>query len=108
RRPAAWAAQWRPRTCNEMSHRPPGAAPDSEHPADDPQRIASALDAACRDEALPAQLRELLCRARDALSATASDAEDAHLRYRALFDAVPDPVSILDESGIVLDLNKAG
>ena len=91
-----------------MSRRPPGAAPASEPPADDPQRIASALDAACRDKALPADLRALLCRARDALSATASDAESAQLRYRALFDAVPDPVSVLDESGIVLDLNKAG
>ena len=30
------------------------------------------------------------------------------MRYRALFDAVPDPVSILAEDGTVLDLNKAG
>ena len=29
-------------------------------------------------------------------------------RYRALFDAVPDPVSILAYDGTVLDLNKAG
>jgi len=32
----------------------------------------------------------------------------SHMRYIALFDAVPDPVSILSETGIVLDLNKAG
>ncbi|HEY0334711.1 MAG TPA: EAL domain-containing protein [Stenotrophomonas sp.] len=32
----------------------------------------------------------------------------AQVRYAALFDAVPDPVSILSETGIVLDLNKAG
>ena len=32
----------------------------------------------------------------------------SHMRYVALFDAVPDPVSILSETGIVLDLNKAG
>ena len=91
-----------------MSHRPPSAAPASDSSADEPQRIASALAAACRDTALPAGLRTLLCQARDALEATASDAESAQLRYRALFDAVPDPVSILDERGIVLDLNKAG
>ena len=32
----------------------------------------------------------------------------ADLRYRALFDAVPDPVSVLARDGTVLDLNKAG
>jgi diguanylate cyclase (GGDEF)-like protein/PAS domain S-box-containing protein len=30
------------------------------------------------------------------------------MRYRALFDAVPDPVSVLARDGTVLDLNKAG
>ncbi|MEK5756848.1 PAS domain-containing protein, partial [Acinetobacter variabilis] len=47
-------------------------------------------------------------RAREALLAARSGAEAAHLRYHALFDAVPDPVSILDAQGIVLDLNRAG
>lgn len=50
----------------------------------------------------------LLSRARDELEAAAQDAETARRRYHALFDAVPDPVSILDENGIVLDLNRAG
>ena len=31
-----------------------------------------------------------------------------HDKYRALLDAVPDPVSVLSWDGIVLDLNKAG
>ena len=71
-------------------------------------QIALALDAACRDLAIPADVRLLLAAARDALHSASNDAETARLRYHALFDAVPDPVSILDERGIVLDLNKAG
>ncbi|TDK22316.1 EAL domain-containing protein [Luteimonas aestuarii] len=70
--------------------------------------IVSALEAACRDLSLPAATRALLGRTRDALLAETAAAETARLRYHALFDAVPDPVSILDEDGIVLDLNKAG
>ncbi|KAF1708061.1 PAS domain S-box protein [Pseudoxanthomonas sacheonensis] len=42
------------------------------------------------------------------LRATTTQKDWALLRYRALFDAVPDPVSILAEDGTVLDLNKAG
>ncbi|HRN62371.1 MAG TPA: EAL domain-containing protein [Luteimonas sp.] len=71
-------------------------------------QIVASLEAACRDLSLPTDARELFAKARDALLATGRDAESARLRYHALFDAVPDPVSILDESGIVLDLNKAG
>ena len=71
-------------------------------------QIASALDAACRDLSLSAQARDLLAQARDALRSASTDAETARLRYHALFDAVPDPVSIIDEHGIVLDLNRAG
>lgn len=78
-------------------------------PADDSvASIVASLDAACRDPSTPADTRALLARARDALRDASSDAETARLRYHALFDAVPDPVSILDEDGIVLDLNKAG
>lgn len=70
--------------------------------------IAASLDAACRDLSMPHATRDLLARARDALRSASADAETARLRYHALFDAVPDPVSILDENGIVLDLNRAG
>jgi len=91
-----------------MKRRPPAPASDTVPDVDDPQRIAAALEAACDSPGLPGGMRELLERARDALRASSSDAESAQLRYRALFDAVPDPVSILDERGIVLDLNKAG
>lgn len=85
-------------------HRRPDALPDP----DDPQRVAAALEAACANPSLPSDLLELLSSARRALESVARDAEGADLRYRALFDAVPDPVSILDEQGIVLDLNTAG
>lgn len=71
-------------------------------------QIAAALDAACRDLSLGAHARGLLAQARDALRSASTDAETARLRYHALFDAVPDPVSIIDEHGIVLDLNRAG
>lgn len=70
--------------------------------------IIASLETACRDLSLPADTRALLAAARDALQAASADAETARLRYHALFDAVPDPVSILSAEGIVLDLNKAG
>ena len=75
---------------------------------DDDPGILDALHAASHDPALPDHARLLFERARIALQAASADAESARLRYHALFDAVPDPVSILDEAGIVLDLNRAG
>ncbi len=88
----------------------PRPAPDARPAldADLPADIAAALHDACSDTTLAPNVRELMCRARDALQRAVSDAKTAHLRYHALFDAVPDPVSILDENGIVLDLNRAG
>ena len=71
-------------------------------------RIAAALDAATLTDGMTDETRLLLSEARDALRSAKTDIETAQLRYHALFDAVPDPVSILDENGIVLDLNKAG
>ncbi|NYZ63153.1 EAL domain-containing protein [Luteimonas sp. SJ-16] len=70
--------------------------------------LPDALAAAAADPALPAHARALLRRAHAALLAARADADAAHLRYHALFDAVPDPVSILDADGVVLDLNRAG
>ncbi|MDH5823421.1 EAL domain-containing protein [Luteimonas sp. RD2P54] len=84
------------------------AAAHAAEAAGDPIALAAALEAAAGDATLPSATRRLLADAGDALRAAASDAESSQLRYRALFDAVPDPVSILDERGIVLDLNRAG
>ena len=68
----------------------------------------SALERAAGDPALPDAQRALLERARQALLAAMAEVEREHERYRALFDAVPDPVSVLSWDGTVLDLNKAG
>ncbi|QCU72520.1 EAL domain-containing protein [Luteimonas yindakuii] len=87
---------------------PRRADADDAAPGDDPERIAEALDAAADDRGIAAATRVLLVHAAAALRTSRADAERARLRYDALFDAVPDPVSILDERGIVLDLNRAG
>ena len=36
------------------------------------------------------------------------EADSLRRRYTSLFDAVPDPVSIIDPEGRIIDLNKAG
>ncbi|GAB3505518.1 sensor domain-containing protein [Pseudoxanthomonas daejeonensis] len=84
----------------------------------DPEAVLAALERALRepalqepalhDRALPHGTRLLLQQAHDALSHALAEGESARVRYHALFDAVPDPVSVLSETGIVLDLNKAG
>ena len=66
------------------------------------------LDQARHDPAQDATTRALLDRAHAALHSAIDETESERLRYTALFDAVPDPVSILDWDGTVLDLNKAG
>ncbi len=67
-----------------------------------------ALRRAGEDPALDADTRALLREAHAALLQANAATLSALARYRALFDAVPDPVSILAEDGTVLDLNKAG
>ncbi len=80
----------------------------------EPEAVLAALERALqeppalREHALPAATRALLREAHDALHSALTEGEAARLRYHALFDAVPDPVSVLSETGIVLDLNKAG
>jgi diguanylate cyclase (GGDEF)-like protein/PAS domain S-box-containing protein len=84
-----------------------GGQPESDATADAVAAL-SALDQALRDDPSPHAQRALLERARDALAAAIAEIEHEHARYRVLFDAVPDPVSILAWDGTVLDLNKAG
>ena len=83
---------------------PRGAAPEG----GDAGRILAELDAGIRDPSLPEATRALLRAAAGALRAASADAEQAQLRYHVLFDAVPDPVSLIADDGTVLDLNKAG
>ena len=70
--------------------------------------LQQALVDAAAASGLTPQLRALLRQAADALASARAAIEAEHSRYRALFDAVPDPVSVLARDGTVLDLNKAG
>jgi PAS domain-containing protein len=90
-----------------MSHAPPASAlpqPSSQETA----ATLAALEQSLLDPALPESTRAVIERARDALLVLAEEARTAHQNYRSLFDAVPDPVSIIAWDGTVLDLNKAG
>ncbi len=77
-------------------------------PCTDMAQTLADLDQARHDPAQDAGTRALLDRAHAALQSAIDETESERLRYTALFDAVPDPVSILDWDGTVLDLNKAG
>ncbi|WP_449466662.1 sensor domain-containing protein [Stenotrophomonas humi] len=57
---------------------------------------------------LPHKLQGVLQAAADALREAMSERQAAQRRYEALFDAVPDPVSILSATGVVLDVNTSG
>ncbi|HST46146.1 MAG TPA: diguanylate cyclase, partial [Luteimonas sp.] len=76
--------------------------------AGDGTRLLDALLDASHDPALPGSTHALLLAAHAALLATRAEADAAHIRYRSLFDAVPDPVSIIAIDGTVLDVNRAG
>lgn len=80
----------------------------AQSPAADLLRTLDALERARDDTALPETTRILLGEARDALLAALEETESERQRYRALLDAVPDPVSIIAWDGTVLDLNTAG
>lgn len=67
-----------------------------------------ALERASADASLPPATRTLLAQACAALQSAMAEADAARKRYRTLFDAVPDPTSILAPDGTVLDLNAAG
>ncbi len=77
-----------------------------EHPAAHVDALAE-LEQALH-QPLPHKLQGLLQAACDALREAMNDRQAAQRRYEALFDAVPDPVSILDATGVVLDVNTAG
>lgn len=67
-----------------------------------------ALTRAIADPDLSQPLRGVLLQAHAALLTATSEATAARDRYHALFDAVPDPVSVIGWDGTVLDLNRAG
>lgn len=90
-----------------MKRKPAAQTPSTSPPGDAAAALA-ALEQALERSDLPAGTRDLLLQARDALAATMTDCEAERQRYRTLFDAVPDPVSIIAWDGTVMDLNKAG
>lgn len=70
--------------------------------------LVAALERAATADGADPGTAALLLQARDGLVAARRDADIERSRYRNLFDAVPDPVSILGEDGTILDLNQAG
>lgn len=86
-----------------MNHSPPGSCAPG-----DVADMLSALDLAGNNTGANAEIREVLARAHATLSAVHLDAQHARIRYQTLFDAVPDPVSVIAWDGTVLDLNRAG
>ena len=89
---------------NSSPHPEPQAMTPDERLA----RTLAAIDAAERDPAFQGQDQALLTQIRETLTQVRSALSSERDRYRALLDAVPDPVSILSWEGTVLDLNKAG
>jgi PAS domain S-box-containing protein len=87
---------------------PAFSPPTSPATADAAATLAAIDDALKRDRTLPEATRELLLQARQALQDACAEADSERHRYRALFDALPDPVSIIAYDGTVLDLNRAG
>lgn len=79
---------------------------EGEHPAAHVDALAG-LDQALR-QPLPAPVQAVLQAAHDALRDAMGERQAAQRRYEALFNAVPDPVSILSATGLVLDVNAAG
>ena len=91
------------------ARQPPGMlTPSAPSVASDKSGLDRQLAEALRDASLPADARALLRRLADELDATRAAVGAERMRYRGLFDAVPDPVSVLARDGTVLDLNKAG
>ncbi len=86
----------------------PGPAADDGRDGTDTTGLLAQLEQVGNDPALSATLRVLLAQARENLQAARHEADTARQHYRNLFDAVPDPISVLAEDGTVLDLNRAG
>lgn len=85
---------------------PPSPAPQT--PAVDAEGVLAMLLGAIADPGTSDETRALLQDAADALQVAMAVGVAERQRYRALFDAVPDPVSVIAWDGTVLDLNRAG
>ncbi len=90
-----------------MSQQLPAASP-APQAAVDAEGVLAMLLGAIADARTSEETRALLQEAADALQVAMAVADAERQRYRALFDAVPDPVSVIAWDGTVLDLNRAG
>ncbi|HEX5663157.1 MAG TPA: EAL domain-containing protein [Xanthomonadaceae bacterium] len=88
--------------------KPRPASMDAGHATADPAGLLGALRGGVVDTSLTAETRQLLALAASVIERAHSEIQAERLRYRALFDAVPDPVSVIAFDGTVLDLNRAG
>lgn len=92
-----------------MKPKPPAARPSSSPATADAAATLAAIDHALTgDGELSEDTRALLQQARQALHDSCAEADAERQRYRDLFDALPDPVSIIAYDGTVLDLNRSG
>ena len=76
--------------------------------ATDAEGVLATLLGAIADASTDEDTRALLQDAADALQVAMAVGVAERPRYRALFDAVPDPVRVVAWDGTVLDLNRAG
>ncbi len=92
---------------------------DPERPRTDPAEADASTARRAREDALVARLEQaledpaaadpaLLSELLACVRGLQRETESLRRRYSALFDAVPDPVSIIDPDGRILDLNRAG
>ncbi|MEO5565617.1 MAG: EAL domain-containing protein [Luteimonas sp.] len=91
-----------------MNQDPPRQVAVESQRDNDVDDALAALLGALADPSIDPGRRELLQQACDALQVANAVAIAERHRYRALFDAVPDPVSVIAWDGTVLDLNRAG
>ncbi len=84
--------------------------PDSHDKGANPvaRQLARRLRAMIEDESQSVEARHLAMDALHAWQQAEETSEIEHARYRHLLDAIPDPVTILDWDGTVLDFNRAG
>ncbi len=92
-----------------MKPEAPAAGPSTSPATADAAATLAAIDQAlAHDGDLSSDTRALLQQTRQALLDAGAQANAERQRYRDLFDALPDPVSIIAYDGTVLDLNRSG
>lgn len=89
---------------SRSDHAPPSAG-DSLRRAEEALADLSALLA---NGSLPANECTRAADAIAAIEALLRDADAERVRFAGLFNALPDPISILDDEGRIIDLNQAG